>query len=150
MQWWKQDEQRRNTSTSSKFNIIGFDSAYSKWKPTRTCPVHHCVLVPKKKENTSSTVGDKWEEGLFCPLCGSCYKESEAGTEEHYTSLHGPHHSKIITSKKQNKKYYDKSGNKINPEDKDTLDLIAQGYNITYYHEQSPGPAKKDSKIKKS
>jgi hypothetical protein len=123
---------------TNRFNILGFSMPSSRWRATKTCPIHHAVLVPKRKEkqDDTTTISDTWEEGLFCPLCGSCYTEKEAGTEEHYKSMFGPQQSKIITGKKLNKRYYDKQGNQIPADDKDTLDLIAQGYNITYYHEE--------------
>jgi hypothetical protein len=52
-----------------KANIIGFGPDWqrqrsSRWIPTKTCPFHHCILIPKKKEN------GEYEPGLWCPKCG--------------------------------------------------------------------------------
>jgi hypothetical protein len=79
MQWWKQDEQRRNT-TIKKFNIISLSNASrsSRWHPRKLCPIHHAVLIPKRNDTTG-----EYETGmLLCPLCGSHYTEKEAGTDE--------------------------------------------------------------------
>jgi hypothetical protein len=115
----------------TRFNIIGFGNASSPWHPRKTCPMHHAVLVPKRNES-----GD-YEPGMLqCPLCGSTYSEKEAPNQEGISVKHGQQGQTAIISGKRKKRYFDKQGNEINPDDKDTLDLIRQGYNITYYHEE--------------
>jgi hypothetical protein len=101
MQWWKQDEQRRNT-TSSKFNMISLSNASrsSPWHPRKLCPIHHAVLVPKRNES-----GD-YEPGMLqCPICGSTYSEKDAPNQEGISVNHGQQGQTAIISGKKNKKY---------------------------------------------
>jgi hypothetical protein len=77
MQWSKQEEQRRNT-TSNKFNIISLGNASrsSPWHPRKLCPIHYAILIPKRNDTTG-----EYETGMLrCPLCGSTYSEKQAFT----------------------------------------------------------------------
>jgi hypothetical protein len=122
-----------------RFNIIGFsNSDSSNWRPKKSCPIHHCVLVPKRKDDDTG-----WESGLFCPMCGSHYTEKEAGTDEAIKGkFKGRTKPMIITGKKK-KRFYDKQGNLIT--DPNIIDLIKTGATVYRYHEQKvedPNPKK--------
>jgi hypothetical protein len=61
---------------TNRFNILGFSMPSSKLHPTKLCPIHHAVLVPKRNDTTG-----EYETGMLrCPLCGSTYSEKQAFT----------------------------------------------------------------------
>ena len=113
----------------AKFNIIGFwDKPQSRWTPTKTCPYHHCVLIPKRDES------GVYEPGVLqCPECGTPYLEKDAETEEQIKGKHRKQQSRIVQPKKK-KKYYDKQGNEIT--DPDLIQDIKQGKTVVYYKEE--------------
>ena len=102
----KQDGRNR-----PRFNIIGFQN-YSNWRPTKSCPIDHAILIPRRNIETGEDM-----PGLMCPRCGCSYSENEAPSEEGIKGkFSGKTETRIITAR-NTKKYYDKQGNLITDPD---------------------------------
>jgi hypothetical protein len=121
-----------------RFNLIGFNFPERKYKwqegydyPTE--PVYkHCLihpgyrLFPMKEDPTM----------LQCPKCGSRWPEQDTISEERFNP-EVTNKPQIITTKKKNKKYYDKSGNEIT--DPTLIVDIQRGATVYEYHEHKEG-----------
>lgn len=118
-----------------RFNIIFFNTepSYSNWTPKKHCAYHPGTRLIQGWDEKGGYVPGV----LQCPQCGKRYtSESPAPTDEEIKSKHGQTKPRIITAKTRKKRYFDSSGNEINQDDKDIMNLIAQGYQIKYYHEE--------------
>jgi hypothetical protein len=122
----------------TRFNIIGFDPAYrqSKWHPTKTCPFHYCILIPKKEQN------GVYDGMLQCPQCGTPFSERDAAVPEQIHSMFGPSsgRSRIIQGKNRKKIYFSDDGEEIN--DEVLLQDVARGAHVLKYHEEKSGEDK--------
>jgi len=134
---------RERARARTKVNIIGFniDRRY-KWqadgwvepeKTYRTCPYHHCILIPKQGE----------KDMLQCPECGTCFLEKDTGIEEEVKGTHKKQQTKIVQGRNRKKKYFDEQGNEIT--DPLLIQDILQGKTVQYYHEEKSG--EKDAHI---
>jgi DNA-directed RNA polymerase subunit M/transcription elongation factor TFIIS len=118
-----------------KFNIIGFwDKPQSRWTPTKSCPYHHSILIPKRNEK------GEYEPGvLWCRECGWQYLEKDAATEETVKGKYKKQQTGIIQGKKK-RKFYDSKGNLIT--DETLIQDLLQGKNIISYNETKSGSDK--------
>ena len=95
------------------------------------------------------------EEGMFqCPLGCGPIQTNEVKADTSITSRFAVTQGKQIASghnrSYREKSYYDKSGHKINPNDKDILFDLAQGRIIEYYHTTEDINAKEPKRIIRS
>ena len=92
------------------------------------------------------------EEGLYqCPICGMISNPSEVKADTRITSKFAVTQGKQIASGHNRcqgqKRYYDKAGHEINPNDKDVLFDLAQGRTIEYYSTTEDINAKEPKRI---
>ena len=92
------------------------------------------------------------EEGLYqCPICGMISNPSEVKADTRITSKFAVTQGKQIASghnrSQGQKRYYDKAGHEINPNDKDIMYDLAQGHTIEYYHTTEDINAKEPKRI---
>jgi uncharacterized C2H2 Zn-finger protein len=124
---------------TKKFNLIGFnfpDKRY-KWqgdgwvmpeKIYKTCPYHHCILVPK--------LDDK--DMLQCPECGTPFLFKDTTSEEQIISKFGPSSNKTkIVQRRKKKKYFSDDGEEVT--DPVLLAEMQKGIHVLKYHEEKSG-----------
>lgn len=118
-----------------KFNMIGFNfsnpSNYSGYDEYRHCAIHKgSRLIKDEKE----------PDLLFCPQCGCRYPVKDTVTKQNIQSKINPNSGTKIITGKTKRKFYDSFANLIPQDDKETLQDLAAGRKIVYYHSSVDEP----------
>ena len=125
-----------------KFTIIGFN------KHNKDVKYYHCQI-----HQGSRLIPFPEEEGYYyCTECGVPYNPSDVKSDTRITSrfatIEGGQQKPIQSAHNRSlkqKEYYDKSGHKLNKNDPDIMQDVAEGHTIEYYYTNEDLNSNKDT-----